>query len=216
MNEICKICGSQTRPFLDKQFKRNYYHCDLCDFISRDENTLIDETEELEIYNLHNNSYEDQGYTDMFRRFLDATVMPYVASGKDALEFGSGPEPVLTKILNLEYDYKVDIYDYYYSPEKVYLGKTYDLITCTEVIEHLKEPLAYFEMFKGLLKSGGVIGLMTLFHPKDDDKFGNWWYRRDDSHISFFTQKTIEYIGKKLDLELLYSDQKRCFAFRKR
>lgn len=214
MNKICKICGNQTREFLDQQFNIKYYHCERCDFISQDEERLISEDQERVIYDRHNNSYEDQGYTDMFRDFLDRAVFEFVSDGKMALEFGSGPEPVLSKILALEFAYDVDSYDYYYAPEKIYIGKKYDLITSTEVIEHLKDPMAYFRLFKSLLKREGVMGFMTLFHPMDDEKFGAWWYRRDRSHISFFTSKTIEYIGEELGLKVMYNDNKRCFSFK--
>lgn len=214
MNNTCKICGNATREFLDQQFNTKYYHCPNCDFISQDELTVLSGKAEKDQYNLHNNSYEDQGYTDMFRNFLNKAVLDFVPEGKKALEFGSGPEPVLSKILRLEFAYEVDSYDYYYAPEKVYEGKKYDLITSTEVIEHLKEPMDYFRLFASLLKVDGVLGLMTVFHPMDDEKFGDWWYRRDPTHISFFTTKTIEYIGKELGLVVLYNDKKRCFSLK--
>jgi 2-polyprenyl-3-methyl-5-hydroxy-6-metoxy-1,4-benzoquinol methylase len=35
----------------------------------------------------------------------------------------------------------MEIYDSYFSPEKVFLGKKYNLITSTEVFEHLDDPL---------------------------------------------------------------------------
>ena len=55
--------------------------------------------------------------------------------GKNTLDFGSGPQPVFGKILEEKYGFNVDLYDYYFSPEKVYIGNKYDLITCTEVIK---------------------------------------------------------------------------------
>ncbi len=214
MNEICKICGSETREFYDKQFDTNFYHCPNCEFISKDENSIISEVDELAIYNYHNNSIEDQHFVDYFKRFLDSAVMKHVGSGKKGLDFGSGPSPVLSMILERDYGYEMDIYDMFFSPEKTYIDKKYDLITCTEVIEHLKNPMEYFLLFKELLEGDGTLGIMTLFHANSDEEFCNWHYRRDRSHISFFTEKTMKVIGEKIGLELVFTDNNRYSVFR--
>jgi hypothetical protein len=54
-----------------------------------------------------------------------------------------------------------------------------------------------------------VIALMTLFHPHDHQSFGKWWYRRDKTHVTFYTVKTIEKMAQVLGLTLLFSDGKR-------
>lgn len=213
MNEKCKICGADTREFYDEQFQVHYYYCETCEFISKDEKTIVSTQDEKKEYDLHNNTYENEGYVNMFRDFLNRSVMNFVNDGKEALDFGSGPGPVLAKVLSDEYGYTTDIYDLYYSPERVYEGKKYDLITSTEVVEHLKNPIEYFRLFKDLLKEDGILAIMTLFHPKDDEKFCKWHYRRDKTHISFFTPKTMEYIAQILDMELKYIDDKRCCSF---
>ncbi|MDO9493204.1 methyltransferase domain-containing protein [Acetobacterium sp.] len=43
----------------------------------------------------------------------------------------------------------------------IYLGKKYDLLTATEVVEHLDDPLDYFSLFENLLKDDGVLSIMT-------------------------------------------------------
>ena len=214
MNGICKICGSETREFYDKQFDTKFYHCPNCEFISKDENSIISEEDELKIYRYHNNSIEDKHYVDYFKRFLDSAVMKHVGCGKKGLDFGSGPSPVLSMILKRDYGYEMDIYDMFFSPEKTYIDRKYDLITCTEVIEHLKNPMEYFLLFKELLEDDGTLGIMTLFHVNSDDEFFNWHYRRDRSHISFFTAKTMKVIGEKIGLELVFTDNKRYSVFR--
>lgn len=213
LNQICKICGADTRNFNDTQFNVSYHYCETCEFIAKDENSLVSPEEEKKEYDLHNNSYQNEGYVNMFRDFLNRSVIDFVNNGKEALDFGSGPEPVLAKVLSDEYGYTTDIYDLYYSPERVFEGKKYDLITSTEVVEHLKNPLEYFSIFKNLLKEDGILAIMTVFHPQDDEKFCKWYYRRDKTHISFYTPKTMEYIAQILDLELRYIDGKRYCTF---
>lgn len=118
-------------------------------------------------------------------------------------------------ILERDFNFSMDIYDLFYSPDKVYEGKNYDLVTTTEVVEHLKNPLAYFLLFKELLNEKGVLSIMTLFHPRDDAQFMEWYYIRDVSHISFYTPMTMKVIGEKVGLKMIYTDEKRYVSFRK-
>lgn len=46
MNGICKICGSKTRGIYHKRFNVNYYYCNVCEFISKDEESTIKPEEE--------------------------------------------------------------------------------------------------------------------------------------------------------------------------
>jgi len=214
MSVKCEICGSETREFHDPQFNIDYYYCENCEFISRDRNKTVTSVIEKKEYDRHNNTYENEGYVNMFRNFLNSSMVPFASTGKDAFDFGSGPEPVMAKVLTDEYGYTTDIYDLFYSPEKVYEGKTYDVIVSTEVVEHLTDVLGTFRLFKSLLKEDGVLSVMTLFHSKDDEKFLKWFYRRDVTHISFFTPKTLECIAEIVGLEMVFCDGHRCSAFK--
>ena len=214
MATICKICGYPTRQFLDPQFNMYYDYCEHCEFIARDDCVLLDAFTEKKEYDQHQNSYENEGYVQMFRDFLDCAMVPFASGGKLALDFGSGPTPVLAEVLTREFDYQVDIYDLYYAPERVFEGKTYDVITVTEVIEHLLDPLAYFKLFKSLLKKNGVLCMMTLFHPQSDVAFNDWHYRRERTHISYFTPLTMQVVAEILGLELCFHDDYRCCTFR--
>ena len=191
----------------------DYHYCTHCEFISKDENNIISQQEELGIYNLHNNSIEDPRYVDFFNLFLDDAVLPYANAGKASLDFGSGPSPVLAQILERNHAYQMDIYDLFYAPVKVYEGKTYDLITSTEVVEHLRDPIAYFELFASLLTPDGILAVMTQFHQNDKAHFLNWHYIRDMSHVSFYTPTTMAWIADKIGLRTLYVNPPRNTTF---
>ncbi len=210
----CKICNNKTRKLSDIQFKINYYNCPNCNFIFSDPNNFVTEQEELKVYKLHENSLENAGYVKMFKDFIDKTVIPYKSNIKTALDFGSGPEPVLAHLLKEE-GFDVDIYDPFFSPEKVYENKTYDLITSTEVFEHFKDPLKSFETIYKSLKPNGFLATMTLYHPQDDDKFQNWWYRRDETHISFYTHETMKHLAKIFNMKVLFLDPKNLCVMQK-
>ncbi len=214
MNRLCKICGTQTEEVQHVKFNVSYFRCPKCEFIAKDETAILFKDDELKLYNYHNNSLENQGYVDFLKGFVDNAVVPFV-NGSKALDFGSGPTPVLSYILKSDYGLECDIYDFYFSPEKTYHNKLYNLIVCTEVIEHIQYPLEYFKLFESLLEEDGTLSMMTLLHPNDNKLFMEWHYIRDKSHISFFTLKTLEIIAKMVGLKLIYSDNKRYITFKK-
>lgn len=207
----CKICQSETYVLHDKQFHIDYFRCKSCGFIYEDPTkhpTVLDEKNE---YDRHNNSIEDEGYVNMFKRFIKA-FEPFV-DGRETLEFGSGPEPVFSEVLRRE-GYDVTSYDPFYLPNESYLDKTYHLITSTEVFEHFVNPIKEIEKLVGLLKPNGVLAIMTQF-PKDDEHFLKWWYRRDVTHISFFTHKAFEVIGKSYGLTIVHKNEKDYMIFKR-
>ena len=138
----------------------------------------------------------------MLENFIQNSIEEFLPSIKTALDFGSGPGPVLSELLKQK-GLEVDIYDLYYSPKKVYQNKSYDLITSTEVFEHLSKPLEVMQTLVSHLNPNSYLAIMTKFPPKDDEEFLNWWYRRDPTHISFYTPKTFEVLAKKFGLEIV-------------
>ena len=198
----CIICSAESYLIKDNKKDFKYYRCSSCGFIALDEEHRVDSRREKEQYDQHNNGFNDTGYVEMFERFIDKYIVPYLSNIETALDFGSGPGPVLYRLLE-ERGLEVDIYDLYYSPKKVYEDRSYDLITSTEVFEHLSQPMKILEELVNHLNSNSYLILMTKFPPKDDKEFLNWWYRRDPTHISFFTPKSFEIMAKKVNLEVL-------------
>lgn len=209
----CKICGRITSKIKCSKNNVSYNRCFWCEFISKDDEFIVSEKEELKTYNNHNNSIDDFKYVKYFKEFIDATIMPYIKFGS-VLDFGNGPSPVLRQILERDYDFKVDIYDHYYQPQKIYKTKKYDLIVCTEVVEHLKDPLYYFKIFQNHLKKDGYLAITTLFHHNYSD-FLLWHYIRDMTHISFYTPKTMNFIGNQIGFNMIYHNDCRYVAFKK-
>lgn len=213
--KVCALCESQTKLIQHPKWGK-YHFCSNCELISKDEKHILSAEEEHAQYNLHNNSIDDPGYVAFFYRFLENAVFPFVSGGKKGLDFGSGPSPVLAELLERNHHHQMDIYDRYYAPKKVYESNQYDLITSTEVVEHLKNPLPYFKLFSDLLKENSILAVMTLFHPNDEELFWNWHYTRDPTHITFYTPRTMEYIASRTNLEVIYTNHKRFTTFRKR
>lgn len=217
MNTNCKICKSKTtrieRRLRKRAESRFYRHCPNCDFIFLEEQHLCTTEEEFNRYKRHENSIEDAGYVAIFMKFINKAIVDYVKRDDiKCLDFGSGPQPVLAELLEREFGRSVDIYDKFYASEKVYEGKTYDLITATEVAEHLDDPLYYFQLFKKLLRPEGILSVMTLFHPGKDN-FTEWFYINDPCHISFYSTKTMAVIAGIVGFDIRYCDNNSCVTF---
>ena len=185
---ICLICNTN----------HNLEICPNCNFIQRKK--TLNKEEEKQRYLQHNNSLANQGYVDMLNNFYKK-IKPYI-KGKSILDFGSGPSPVFSQLIE-----NVDIYDIHFQPKKI--SKSYDVITMIEVIEHLENPLKILTNLKQHLNPGGIFGVMTLFHT---DNVENWWYMTDPTHISFFNKKTIRFLASKLKMRILFIDDKNTFV----
>lgn len=215
MSEKCPVCTSSTEEIQHPTFGK-YFSCNVCEFIFKSREEIITSTTEKNIYDQHNNSIDQEGYVDFLYGFLHNALFPYIHQNRKGLDFGSGPTPVLAEILQEYHGCSMDIYDLFYSPNKVYLNKKYDFITSTEVAEHLINPMEYFKLFKELLNNNGVLAIMTLFHPRDLHRFMSWHYIRDKSHVSFYSIKTMEYIANNIGLEIIYTNDNRYVTFTKK
>lgn len=73
--------------------------------------------------------------------------------------------------------------------------------TATEVVEHMHQPAREFRRIAGLLRPGGLFGIMTMFQT-DDKCFAGWHYRRDPTHVVFYREQTFHWIGACLGWKL--------------
>ncbi len=193
---LCIVCGSKT------EFKDSYYFCSDCEFIFKTRELVLDETAEKKRYMQHNNSIEDERYLDYFKKFLDE-IVPHI-NGTIGLDYGSGCANALEYVANRDYGLAMDSYDKYFSSKET-LQPKYDFITCTEVIEHIENPIEFIKEIDAYLSVGGTIAFMTNLHNNNTTDFFNWWYISDPTHISFYTLKTFEYLASKLGYEVTYA-----------
>jgi hypothetical protein len=202
-----------VKSFKDIELKKTFFYCFNCELIFLDKKFYVTKKNEKNQYDHHNNSLENDGYVKMFENFLDYTLSD-LTKVKNALDFGSGPTPVLAELLKRR-GLEVEYFDKFYQPKKIYKTKKYDLITSTEVFEHLENPKEVLNLLSNHLNPNGIISLMTLFHTNIESDFLKWWYRRDPTHITFFTPKTIEIMAKECGLKLLKHDSKRVIVLKK-
>jgi SAM-dependent methyltransferase len=154
---------------------------------------------EKERYDFHSHSLEDSGY----RNFLNRLFQPLekiLPSGARGLDFGCGRTPTLS-VLFEDAGLACDNYDLHYADDPAVLEKQYDFLTCSETMEHFKNPRAEFERFLRLVKPGGWIGIMTQLRDSAPP-FDKWFYKDDATHLCFFSQKSFQWLEKTHDLKL--------------
>jgi len=186
----CPLCKSKGHIFFSYE-KHRFLSCDQCQGIFRDPGQILNFEEEKSRYLLHQNHLEDKGYLKFVSPLLQAVQREH-PSGAVGLDFGCGHTPVISEVLKGQ-DYIFDIYDPVFYPQRVFEGKTYDFITCCEVMEHFQHPKKEFDLLAGLLKSDGNLICMTSLYSEEID-FENWYYKNDPTHVFFYRKETLTYI----------------------
>ncbi len=215
----CLICASSTYQIEDTQIKHQHRYitynvCEKCGFTFKDHAFHINHTEEKKQYDFHENTLENEGYVNMFKRFIADAIDPFIQQG-ECLDFGSGPGPVLSILLKQK-GFNVTLYDPFYANDQTALNKQYDLITSTEVFEHFFTPKQTINELVNLLKPKGILAIMTSFKTMNDTAFLKWWYRRDATHVCFYTLSAFQEIEQTFQLQRLYTNHKNIIVLKKR
>ena len=203
MSSPCPLCRHPAAQSYHSDRVRSYYQCGNCALVFVPPEYHLSLEGERAYYDLHENSLQDQGY----RRFLSRCAIPLLGElmpASEGLDFGCGPAPLLAQML-AEAGHRVELYDSYYVPNAGAMKRDYDFIVATEVIEHLSAPGEELQRMWERLRPGGVLALMTklVISP---ERFANWHYIRDPTHISFFSVPTFRWLAEKLQAELEFAD----------
>ncbi|WP_291319149.1 class I SAM-dependent methyltransferase [Desulfonatronospira sp.] len=192
MDMHCRICLEQDPGLYYQQNELFYWNCRRCDAVFIDESGLPGANEEMQRYLEHKNYPADPGY----RRFLSRLAEPLLQKVPDrsfGLDYGCGPGPALSMMLK-EAGHRVELYDPFFHPRKEALKQQYDFIACSETAEHFHRPYREFSLLDQMLRPGGVLGIMTCFLDDSQD-FGQWYYRRDPTHVVFYRPRTFEVLA---------------------
>lgn len=195
---VCPLCQAKNTS-LFHQDSRTYFHCRVCRLVFVQPHQFCSLSQEKAIYDLHQNSSEDEGY----RRFLSRLFMP--VSGRLSphcygLDFGCGPTPTLSLMFE-EAGHIMENYDVFYAPDICTLSKQYDFICASEVVEHLHHPQRDLDKLWSCLKRQGCLGIMTK-RVIDQKAFSTWHYKSDPTHVCFYSVKTFQWLAHHWQAQL--------------
>lgn len=200
-SHTCPLCTSQETQYYTEDKKRQFFQCSQCQLVFVDPGQLPSQIREKQEYDLHENGFEDHGYT----RFLSRVSEPLIQQlsvNEVGLDFGCGPAPVLAQMLSNN-DLPTTCYDPFYFPDRKHITghERYDFIVCTEAIEHFHQPHKELELLYRLLKPGGLLAIMTK-RVLSKEKFQNWHYKNDMTHVSFFSVETFKFVALSFGYDL--------------
>lgn len=174
--------------------EEEYFDCQNCRLVFLAPAYFPDREREYSHYLTHENDPADSRY----RRFLSRLADPLVAKlapGMKGLDYGSGPGPTLSLMLD-EAGFPTRIYDPFFAPDTAVLAQDYDFVTCSETAEHFHRPAEEIARFRRLLRRGGWLGIMTML-LEPGTSFADWWYRREPTHVCFYRRETMCWIAEQ-------------------
>ena len=190
----CTICKNESVVVFKTIEQTKYWKCNFCKAKFVDRAHRLDAENEKKRYDQHNNVVEDLAYRSFLSKLTDP-LKAKLSPGDKGLDFGCGPGPALADMMQSD-GYGMEIYDPFFFPNQDALSKKYDFITCTETAEHFFNPHDEFQSIDDLMVEGGWFGLMTCFMT-EDELFEGWYYRRDPTHVSFYSEQTFEVIASQ-------------------
>lgn len=176
-----------------------FFRCQECALVVKDPAVRATHDQERAHYEKHKNNLADAGYREHLLKLI-APMLPLLAPGAEGLDYGCGPSLSIEPLM-AERGVRCSSYDpFFFRFDELVTLDRYDFITCCEVSEHFKDPRGEYERLRGMLKRGGILGVMTRFVP---ESFESWWYHRDPTHVVFYSEATLAWIGSQLGFSLL-------------
>ncbi len=214
----CKLCGCNSalkfglprnkktgHPIPDEPDDAWYYECDSCHFLFTPAHDQSDHTK------IYDETYWDNQDPDWYGRVSQTFRLVALANellglrtdSLEILDFGCGSGGFVEKgraDLGLKV-WGTDIIPSFVGKEFFLadLGdRKFDVITACEVIEHLPDPRAVFDLIRKHLKSPGVFAFQTA---EWDHRSLNrdWWYLGPhNGHISLFSRGGLDYVFESM------------------
>ena len=201
LQSICQVCQSDNVQPISSVEALSCLQCSCCHAVWLAACDRPPPVTGQSVQKLHSNDPTDAGY----RAHLDGLVQALngkLKVGSVGLDYGCGPNPGLAQLL-FEAGYIMNLYDPFYAPDPVRLERTYDFITCNEVVEHFEEPMEEFSRLNALLKPGGWLGILTSYQI-DSDGFQAWHRRQDPASFVFYQAETFQAIAARFGGDCIF------------
>ena len=196
----CIVCNNKNIKIFITIKEKVYWKCQFCLSKFLDKKHYVDLETEKKHYLKHNNHIEEMGYRNFLSR-LTNPLKKYISKKENGLDYGCGFAPALVEMLSEE-GYNIECYDPFFFPNKNIFLKKYQFITCSEVVEHFFKPSEEFKKIDSILNVNGYLAIMTSLMT-DDNFFKDWYYRRDPTHVVFYTKKTFQVIASQMNWRMI-------------
>lgn len=190
----CPVCRSQQIKHFARLEDRDYFRCEICLATFMAQIHWPDSAEARACYLLHENDPENISYRSFLSR-LSEPLLHKLRPGSRILDYGCGPGPALAAMLR-EAGHEVAVFDPVFFADHSVLDRQYDAVTCTEVAEHFFYPADEFDRLSELLSPDGWLAVMTCFQTIDE-RFANWQYRKDKTHVVFYREATLRHLAEQ-------------------
>jgi len=154
-----------------------------------------------------------------FRHQLKLLLKYITPDGKRLLDVGTGKGYLLDIAKEMGFEcYGIEVSEYaskkagerfhgriFNGPiEKARFSQKFDVITMTDLIEHIQQPDRFFDAVDKNLKKGGLVMIMT---PNSDSftraLLGSNWFQFKYEHVIYWNRKSLTYLLKKNGYDLL-------------
>jgi len=206
---VCPLCRIQFVQSSQHIQGREYYSCPECFLLFVDPRFYLPIEQEKVRYDQHTNHPTDVKYQNYIQNFLNKLI-PQIKLGAKGLDFGCGPGPTISHLLNQQ-GFEVQDYDLHFFCDKNLLKNKYDFVTCTEVVEHFQQPQEGWAQLRDLLHSQSVLMVVTQVY--DHQNLNRWHYLRDVTHVCFYSVRTMQWIAQKYSWTLNSEPDQGVFFF---
>jgi SAM-dependent methyltransferase len=194
----CPLCHATDYQHYFRD-SRDFFECCECRLVFVPAEQRLSRDEEKAHYDLHENSPNDSRYRAFLNRLCEP-LCQLLRSGSQGLDFGCGPGPTLSVMLE-EKGHEVCLFDSFFEPDSAVFESRYDFVTASEVVEHLHNAGQELDRLWNCLRPGGVLGIMTK-RVLGNAKFSRWHYKNDPTHVCFFSVSTFEWLARLWNAEL--------------
>ncbi len=192
---LCRVCNGVSAVFY--QDARTFYRCGNCSLIFTYE--IAPPPEQERHYKAQWGNQQAEFWKGQAEAILQ--IIRQYHEPRHILDFGAGSGALTDELRGRGLDCTpLEPMVHGYLKDQKYFHK-FDVIVGVEVIEHLPNLWDELREMEKVLAPGGIMLFTTLLTeafinaPDAEGAFREWWYKDDQTHVTFFGYRSLEVLG---------------------